>query len=387
MTTERPPNGLELTGQRIAITGRLASMLRREATALIERHGGRVSPSVSQETTTVVVGREGWPLRADGHITRKLQRARVLLQKGQLLEIVPEEQFLRQIELPLLASELCQSYTTGALTRLLGIPRRQIESWQRHGLLTPTGIHHEVPCFDYRQVAAARSLLKLLNAGIAPKRLARSLSQLQAWYAPDRGASLQIAQLLHVGGRVAFRDDSGRLMETNGQMLIEYESDQAPSIISIPKSKCDDGLFDQAVQFERDGRFHEAAHCYRQLLVEEGPDADVCFNLANTLQALGETAAAIAQLRDVLELDPQYVDAWNNLGNLLAEEGRLQESARAYRSAVAIEPDYADAQYGLADVLDQLGRLDEARRHWRLYLLHEQFGPHADYARRRLATG
>lgn len=375
-----------LAAHQVAITGRLASMSRKAAQELLERHGGRFSPNVNRQTTVVVVGREGWPLRGDGRLTRKLLRARQLRQEGQSLEIVPEENFLRQLELPHLATEVCRSYTLPELTRLLEVPRRRIEAWQRMGLLTPTGEHQAIPCFDFRQVAAARSLVKLLESGVSPRRLVRSLWLLQGWFPAEDDAGCLLARMLHDGGKVVFRTDAGRLVEPCGQLLFEYERDDSAATVAWAEETGSDRLFEEAVALEREGQLNEAARRYRQLLLDQGPDADVCFNLANVLHALGQTQAAIERLHEAVSIDRTNVDAWNNLGNVLAEENRLDEARDAYRHAVALEADYADAHYGLADVLELLGRFDEARLHWRTYLQQEPVGPWADYARKRLAA-
>ena len=386
MTTERPTIGQSLSGRQVAITGRLASMSRAAIAGLIERAGGRFCPSVTRQTAILVVGREGWPLRSDGQLTRKLQRARELRQQSRFPEIIPEEAFLRQLQLPQEADDVCQSSTVGELTRILDVPRRRIEAWQRSGLLRPVAGSDDVPRFEFRQVAAARSLAKLLESGVSPRRLKRSLWELQTWMPAEDDVGHLLSRVLLDGGRILYRTDTGSLIEGSGQLVLDF-TDEAGAAPVVKWSLADSGdqLFEQAVRLEEQGSLLEAAQVYRRVLLAEGPDSDVCFNLANVLHALGETQAAIERLHEAVTIDRQNVDAWNNLGNLLAEVGRLSESREAYERVVALEPDYADARYGLADVLEQLGETDTAAMQWRAYLKLEAFGPWADYARKRLA--
>lgn len=75
--------GGALAGMTIVLTGTLPTLSRKEATELVELHGGRVTSSVSKSTTFVVAGEE-----AGG----KLEKARVL---G--VEVIDEPELLRRV--------------------------------------------------------------------------------------------------------------------------------------------------------------------------------------------------------------------------------------------------------------------------------------------------
>jgi DNA ligase (NAD+) len=86
LTFEEPhaASGTAFQGQTFVITGTLPTLSRDAATALIERHGGRVTSSVSKKTSVVVAGEE-----AGG----KLERAREL---G--VAVIDEAELLRRAE-------------------------------------------------------------------------------------------------------------------------------------------------------------------------------------------------------------------------------------------------------------------------------------------------
>jgi DNA ligase (NAD+) len=75
--------GGAFAGETIVLTGTLPTLSRKEATELVELHGGRVTTSVSRATTFVVAGEE-----AGG----KLEKARVL---G--VEVIDEAELLRRV--------------------------------------------------------------------------------------------------------------------------------------------------------------------------------------------------------------------------------------------------------------------------------------------------
>jgi Flp pilus assembly protein TadD len=64
--------------------------------------------------------------------------------------------------------------------------------------------------------------------------------------------------------------------------------------------------------------------------------------------------------RKALELDPQYVFAWNNLGIALSGQNRYAEAEAAYRKALELDPQFASAWYNLGVVLSRQNRYAEA---------------------------
>jgi tetratricopeptide (TPR) repeat protein len=111
----------------------------------------------------------------------------------------------------------------------------------------------------------------------------------------------------------------------------------------------------------------------------------VRFNLANALYTLERKADAVQALLAAVELDPEYVEAWNNLGNIMADVGEIDEALACFARALELEPGYADAHYNLAEVLANEGDYAPAREHWRAYLAADPTSPTADAVRERLA--
>jgi tetratricopeptide (TPR) repeat protein len=242
--------------------------------------------------------------------------------------------------------------------------------------------------FDFRQVSAAKALCDLLAAGVTLGRIRRSLNQFRQW---KTTADLPLEQLaiLERTGVLLVRLDEDCLAETNGQYHFDFSDKPQPNaepmrIIPGPRSPQD--WFELGLHQEKDGQLAEAAGSYRQSLLAGGPQADVCFALANVLRAMGERQQAVERFLQVVEIEVAHSDAWNNLGLCLEELGSVEEAAGAFRRALAADPDNWRARYNLADALEQLGQAEAAREHWRAYLRHDRDSEHADYARQRLAA-
>lgn len=371
-----------IRGRRVAFTGRLASMGRAAAERLVEERRGVFAPTVSRSTDLLVVGAAGWPMRPDGRPTRKLARAEALRGRGCRVELVSEEEFLRRAAV--IDDCVLGRHPLPAVAALVGAPVRLVEAWVQSGLVAPAETRDGVPVFDYRAVAAAKSLGRLLASGVPLRTIVRSLVRVQAALGEPGGTAEALSRLSVAAGHIAMRTADGRWAEPGGQLILGYEGEEDADDLAVQLRVPTDDVFVEAMERESQGDFERAAALYRRLLLEEGPDADACFNLGNVLYASGETRAAAERFRQAAELDPDRADAWLNLGNVLAENGEAEEAAEAYRLAAESDPGYADARAELADILDRVGESASAQGHWRAYLELEPQGPWADYARRRL---
>ena len=372
------------SARRIAFTGRMASLMRPEAVEMIQSLGAQYTASVTRGTQLLVVGQDGWPLRPDGRVSRKLLRARRLQQAGNPIEVLQEDEFLDRLGLHDLSDGIRRRYTLDELTRLAKVPGGRIRAWVKAGLLQPQETIGAVGIFGFQQVTAIRTLDSLMRSGISIGRLRRSLRQLRIWL-PEAHEALARLDRLNGGRRIGLRNGEGRLLESTGQHLIEFDEPATQQALSLERPDDADSLFERAVELEDASEFECAVEAYREWLLRFGPDASVCFNLGNSLYALGQREAAIERFRQVVEMSPDHADAWSNLGSVLAESGQGDAAIAAFGRALESDAGCGNALYNLADTLEELGRPDEARVHWEAYLKRDTRSPWAEHARSRLA--
>jgi Tetratricopeptide repeat/BRCA1 C Terminus (BRCT) domain len=381
---EASSDALLFEGKRVAFTGRLASMTRADGVALVRKHGGRPVSTVARHTSFLIVGQDGWPLQADGRLTSKLRKAQALKRGGCEITVIAEEEMLSRLGLEQHSEGVRRLYSTAQLGRLLKIPGDRLRKWMAAGLIHAVDKVNGVSTFDYTQVASARALAGLLQAGVSVDRLRRSIRQMQSWLGDFRQPLLQLAALENNGDLLVRLEDG--LAEPTGQRHFDFADPIEQSTVTCVEGPATaDEWFERACEHEDAGRLEAAVDAYRETLLAGGADATTCFNLANALAALGKREQAIERYYQCVEIDARFPEAWNNLAVLLSYAGRQDEAARALGRALQVDPHYSDAHYNLADLLDETGREAEARIHFRAYLHHDRRSEWAAHARKRLA--
>lgn len=394
--------GAGLAGREVAITGRLASMSRAEATERIVAAGAALVPMPSARTSLLFVGQGGPPLGDDGRLTQALERAHELQDDGVEIAIVGEEELLSRLGLEERREGLSRVYTTGQLARILDVRPSLIRHWVRQGLIQPAREHARLYFIEFPQVASAKALSELFDSGVEATRIRRSLGALsererqraaddpEAQADMDQAdASRMLGQLsvLEHAGPLFVRTTEGALAEPNGQMHFNFSpvEEEELHLVARADERHIEEWFDVGVRAEREGRFDDAVRAYRSALARDDRHPEVHFNLGNALYAMGDFTEARERFERAVALAPEYVEAWNNLGILLGEMERPVEAIRAYRRALALAPDYPDALYNLAETLVMRGEVAEARTLWRAYLRADPESPFARIVRERLA--
>jgi predicted O-linked N-acetylglucosamine transferase (SPINDLY family) len=88
----------------------------------------------------------------------------------------------------------------------------------------------------------------------------------------------------------------------------------------------------------------QAAEHFRHSLQQDNRQADVHFNLANSLRKLGQNGEAIRHYQQALALDPADAGTHNNLGNAYRETGQLDLAVAAYEQALKCNPQLLHAK-------------------------------------------
>ena len=104
---------------------------------------------------------------------------------------------------------------------------------------------------------------------------------------------------------------------------------------------------------------------FRRALALAPANAEIHFNLGNTLRLAGDLGEAAAALAEAVRLNPAHVRAWCNLGVVEREAGVVDAALPAFEAALNVDPDYSDAHWNRAIALLLGGRWQEGFRAYR----------------------
>jgi Tfp pilus assembly protein PilF len=347
-----------LAGQVVVFTGKLSSLGRKEARALVEQLGGATGDEVNARTTMVVVGAEGFGSAPRDEKSQKLKRAEELQ-----IRVVSENDFCDLAGVPSPDTLKRQYHALRSLTvRYPALREDHLRYLVKCGLVRPVLRTNADTFFAFADLAPIKQVHEALDQGMSFHRVVRTL-----------------------------------LAERQGQLELDFRTEAAPAkiltlrrpareVLAIGDVKAapmrDTALAEEyfraaSVLDDGDPRTEEeAAAAYRKALELDPYLVAALINLANIHYSHDELVEAQALYERAIGLEPDFFEAHFNLGNIYHDLGRFAEAQACYREALRLNPFYADAHFYLAVSFEKMGLSDEARPHWRAY---QQLAPQGEW--------
>lgn len=274
------------------------------------------------------------------------------------------------------------SYSRQDVLRILQISSRQLQGWERAGLIAV------LQSYSFQDLRQLRTLRLLREDDVSAASIRHSILAMKA--VAGMANPLVEAGVVRTGSRLAFRCDGAMVDPIRRQFLIDFERLDRPtaaaelSLLRLRDSavvRSVQETFLAAVQAEEAGEKHRAITLYQEILTLEPAYAPAYINLGTLHFHLRQYGRAEELYRQATLADPTYVLAFFDLGNVLDELGRFEESITAYQRAISLAPRYADAHYNLALAYERKGDRRPALRHWQAYARLDRNGPWAEHAR------
>ncbi|MEX2271982.1 MAG: tetratricopeptide repeat protein [Vicinamibacterales bacterium] len=341
-----------LAGERVALTGKLVLLSRRDARALIERLGGQLLDMPDGEAA----GAEGEPNGGAAPDlppgTRRMSEAELCAAAG-----LPAADALRA------------QFKTARDIRAMypNIKDEHLRFFEKWGLVRPVAGRF----YGFSDLHLIREAASALDQGTPLQAVVRSLSsrregQLQLDFQTPRG-----------------RDAAGHQARV---VTLERRPDPPPALFPITPTAAfgsDEALaakyFTEAARLDDGTEQNQeaAASTYRRALIIDPELVPALVNLANIHYARDQHIEALALYERALGLEPDCFEAHFNLGNVHHDLSRYEEALACYREAVSLNPGYPEAHFYLAVTLEKMGRSPEARPHWKLY---RELAPEGEWA-------
>ena len=120
-----------------------------------------------------------------------------------------------------------------------------------------------------------------------------------------------------------------------------------------------------AAAFKAIGNLDEAILRYKMALEVNPNFVEAYNNLGTTLMAKGDLSSAEDYLKIALEKRPDYSLAHNNLGLVLADSGKEREALDCYLAAIKVSPDFSSAHDNLGNLYSRMGHHKKAINHYK----------------------
>ena len=281
---------------------------------------------------------------------------------------------------------MTERFTRGEARRIVGVDDRRLRYWERLRLVRPR-VRWGERFYDFGDLAALRVIKQLTDSRVPASRLRRAVTAMarqlgQPWL---RVENLQIVEYGRSVAVVPPGTNSPPFDPIARQWVLPIQRRAVAQKLHQLESRTAEEWFEIAAAAEgRPDSIQDAIFAY-QRVIDLAPDwVEAYINLGVSQYHTRQLEEAQRSFLAALALDSSNAICRYNLGCVLEESGNIDEAIDNLRRAVRAMPAHADAHFNLALAYEKKGDETRAREHWSLYLKFDPHGTWAEKARARV---
>jgi DNA-binding transcriptional MerR regulator len=287
---------------------------------------------------------------------------------------------------------LTDLFTSGEISRLLGISQTRLRTFDRAGVVSPTGRRRGRRAYSFSDLIALRTAQALLEQRVRLRDVTRAIGALKRSL-PKVTRPLQELRIVSDGQRVVVHTTDGAFEPLTGQMVLDFEvKSLRDDVVRVlrpsagrERARTAYELYLRASQLDEDPlSMDDAEVLYREAISLDPWLAIAYTNLGNIRFRRHDADAAEVLYKKALEIDGRQPEAQYNLGYVMLERGQPELSVPLFHGAIEADPKFADAYFNLAMAYEQIGETGKARPFWKSYISLEPSGTWTEIAKRHL---
>jgi DNA-binding transcriptional MerR regulator len=287
---------------------------------------------------------------------------------------------------------LTDLFTSGEISRLLGISQARLRTFDRAGVVSPTGRRRGRRAYSFSDLIALRTAQSLLERRVRLRDVTRAVGALKRSL-PKVTRPLQELRIVSDGQRVVVHTTDGAFEPLTGQMVLDFEvKSLRDDVVRVlrpsagrERARTAYELYLRASQLDEDPlSMDDAELLYREAISLDPWLAIAYTNLGNIRFRRHDADAAEVLYKKALEIDGRQPEAQYNLGYVMLERGQPELSVPLFHGAIDADPKFADAYFNLAMAYEQIGETSKARPFWKSYISLEPTGTWTEIAKRHL---
>jgi DNA-binding transcriptional MerR regulator len=287
---------------------------------------------------------------------------------------------------------LTDLFTRSEISRLLGLTPARLRTFDRTGVVTPTGRRKGRRAYTFSDLIALRTAQSLLDHKVRLRDVTRAIAALKRTL-PKVTRPLGELRIVSDGQRVVVRCHDGSFEPLTGQMLLDFEvRSLREDVVRVlrpsagrERARTAYELYLRASQLDEDPvTMDEAENLYMRAIDLDPWLAIAYTNLGNIRFRRHDAEAAETLYKRALEIDGRQPEAQYNLGYVMLERGEAEQAIPLFVGAIEADPKFADAYFNLAMAYEQVGETQKARPYWKNYITLEPSGTWTEIAKRHL---